>query len=323
MHSLARPVLLLTVLLLALLATSPATAGTTCETLEVVPPEMELPAHDTIVVQAGEGWEPERVQQAVVSALTDPKRGAVKEKLIPEYDVRVPGPNARAVVVLEAGAEPAEGSLVLEVSALEPIADDKLSHRRRNYDHQWKIARRTELKLDYRVIDPATGAIVASDSITVKPKKEGGPWHTDEEGALAAVPSAGDMALTVLDEAAVQVADAVAARWERRKYGFLASDYGKDTVQSLVSTRNVRASVGKLVKIAEQHPDDPDDQFNAALGLALVKDFVAAQEALDRALALDEKGPYKRLAEDLPKWRRQFEDLVASGFPIEPIALDP
>ena len=317
-----RSILLVLGLLLVLLAASPVAAGTAFETLEVVPPGIELPTHDTIVVQAGEGWEPDRVHQAVVSALTDAKRGAKKEKLIPRYDVRVPGPNARAVLVLEDGAEPAEGSLVLEVSAQEPIAVDKLAHRRVNYDHQWKLARRTELKLDYRVIDPATGAIIASDSVTVKPKKDGGSWHTDEEGAIAAVPPAGDIALTVLDKAAVLVADAVAPRWERRKYAFIPSDHGKDTVETMVETRTVRASVGKLLKIAELHPDDSDDQFNAALGLVILKDYGGAQEALDRALGLDEKAPYKRLAKDLPDWRRQFEDLVASGFPIEPIELD-
>jgi len=304
-----------------MLITSPALAGTTFDTLELAPPTFALPAHDGVAVSA-DGWEPDRVEKALLTALTDPLRGTRHEKLIPRYDVQVSGPNAQPVTVLAEGDEPSVGTLILEVTAREPVAEDKLQHRRRRYDHQWKIIRRTELRIDFQVVDPGTGNVLASSSVSRTPKKEPSEWHTDESGAIASAATATEMAFEVLDDAAREIADAVAPRWSRRKYGFAGCEHGKDVVVEMVETRRVRDGARKLLQVAELHPSEADDQFNAALVLALVKDFEGAEAALKKARALDDKAPYKKLAEKLPEWRREYEALVAAGFPVKRIDLE-
>ncbi|MCP4868187.1 MAG: hypothetical protein GY898_05665 [Proteobacteria bacterium] len=299
---------------------SAAEAGLTFDTYELAPAELDLPSHEGLAIRAL-GWEPDRVEKALLTALTDGYRGAKHKHIVGGYDVETAGPNAQSIITLNEGEAPPPNTLVLEVTAREPTAEDKLKHRRVRYDHQWRIVRRTELRLDFQVIDPSNRSVAASSTVSRVPKREPSIWHTDEEGAVASAPSASEMAIEVLDDAIREIADAVAPRWQRRKYTFAASDLGKSAVDALIESRRVREGAERLVAVARQHPNLAAEQFNAALVLALIKDFVGAREALQRARAVDDKAPYKKLAEKLPEWERQFKQLTAAGFPIQPIAL--
>ena len=302
------------VLVLALLLLTPglATAANVLKTAELVPPDTELPAHSELAIGPSEGWEPDRTQQAVLTALTSQGRG-LRGKAIPEITVG-PGPASRATRVLDDSADAGPGVLVLIVTAREPEPVDKVAHKRVRYDHRFKVTRKTELRIDFKLVDPATSSVVFSSGVEARPKPKSSPWNTDESGAIASVPDAGTMALEVLDELAIEVANAVAPRYELRGYSFRKSEVGQAILDNKILRGRIESGVEELQNLTEKLPSSADDQYNLAVALAIAKRFDEALKAADRSYRLDGAKSTSKLIEKITKWQKAHARVVACGF---------
>ena len=300
---------------LALLVHFPASslAGSAWKTAELELPEVSLPAHTSVVLGTFEGWEPERVQGAVLKALTDQNRG-LAGRALPEGSMG-PGPAARPTSVVADQASAPDRALVLLVSAREPEAVDKVRHKRVRYDNRYQVTRKTELFIDYKLVDPKSGGVVAASSVSAKPKPYTSPWNTDEGVAMGSAPDPGTLVIEVLESLAAQIVNQIAPAYSLRTYRFKTfKEDESSVVQNALARGRFEKGIEDLEALIAQFPESAEARFDLALALAATKRFDEAVDAAERLLELDDSKGHRDLMDRILEWQKDHATLQSYGF---------
>ena len=274
---------------------------------------MSLPPHTSVVLGAFEGWEPGRVQGAVLKALTDQNRGLAGRPL--PKGATGPGPAARPTSVVADQASAPDGALILVVTARAPEAVDKVKHKKVRYDHRYQVTRKTELFIDYQLVDSKSGGVVAASSVSAKPKPYTSPWNTDEGVAMGSAPDPGTLVIEVLDRLAAEIVNQIAPAYSLRTYGFKTfKEDESSVVQNVLARGRFEKGVEDLEVLIAQFPESAEARFDLALALAATKRFDEAIDATERLLELDDSKGHQKLMDRILEWQEVHATLQSYGF---------